>query len=104
VLSCKLQRVKTEAIFQKHVFFIQNLGFTAQTEARRISFEESPRFERIHEESYRSFGFDLVPIARESLSDRVNAIKRSARSKAPRLIIAQSPVGQNLSRLCEKSD
>jgi predicted ATPase len=47
-LSRELQRIKTEAIFQKHVFFIQNLGFIAPTETRRISFEESLRFEQIH--------------------------------------------------------
>jgi len=68
-LSRELQRVKTEAIFQKRVFFIQNLGFITPTEARRISFEETLRFERVHEETYRNFGFELVPIAPGSLSE-----------------------------------
>ncbi len=79
-LSRELKRVETEAIFQKRVFFIQNLSFITPTEARRIGFEESLRFERIHEETYRNFGFELVPIAPGSLLDRVDAIKRSARS------------------------
>jgi predicted ATPase len=77
-LSRELKRLETEAIFQKHVFFMQNLGFITPTEGRRISFEESLRFERIHEETYRSFGFELLPIAPGSLLDRVEAIKRSA--------------------------
>ncbi|MFL5266794.1 MAG: AAA family ATPase [Stellaceae bacterium] len=68
-LSRELKRAKTEAIFQKRVFFIQNLGFITPTEARRISFEETLRFERVHEETYRNFGFELVPIAPGSLSE-----------------------------------
>ena len=78
-LSRELQRVEAEAIFQKRVFFIQNLGFITPTEARRISFEESLRFERVHEEIYRNFGFEFVPVIPGSLSDRVDAIKCSAR-------------------------
>ena len=74
----ELKRVETEAIYQKRVFFIQNLGFVTPTEARRISFEESLHFERVHEEIYRNFGFELVLLAPGRLLDRVDAIKRSA--------------------------
>jgi predicted ATPase len=80
-LSQELKRIEIEAIYQKRVFFVQNLGFITPTQARRISFEESLRFERVHEETYRSFGFELVPIAPGGLQDRVDAIKRSARSE-----------------------
>jgi predicted ATPase len=48
---------------------MQSLGFITPTEARRISFAESLRFERVHEETYRNFGFELVPIAPGSLSE-----------------------------------
>jgi predicted ATPase len=74
-LSRELERIKTEAIYQRRVFFIQNLGFIAPTEARRISFEDALRFERIHEETYRNFGFEMVSVEPGSLSDRVAAIK-----------------------------
>jgi len=74
-LSRELERVKTEAIFQKRVFFIRNLGFITATEARRISFEETLRFEQIHEETYRKFGFDLVFVDAGSVLERVGAIK-----------------------------
>jgi hypothetical protein len=43
-LSRELKRIEAEAIYQKRVFFIQNLGVITPTEARRISFEESLRF------------------------------------------------------------
>ena len=76
-LTQELARLAREAAFQKRVFFISNLGFVTPTEARRISFEEALRFERIHEETYRSHGFDLVPIAPAPLEQRVDAIKRT---------------------------
>ena len=74
-LSRELERIQGEAIFQKRVFFVRNLGFITPTEARRISFEDSLRFERIHEETYRKFGFEIVPVEAGGLSDRVAAIK-----------------------------
>ncbi|HXO94260.1 MAG TPA: AAA family ATPase, partial [Candidatus Acidoferrum sp.] len=60
LLAGELDRVKKESIFQSRVFFIRNLGFITPTEARRISFEETLRFEKIHEDTYRDFGFELV--------------------------------------------
>jgi len=74
-LARELERVKTEVIFQKRVLFIRNLGFTTATEARRISFEETPRFEQIHEETYRKFGFELVFVEAGSVLERIGAIK-----------------------------
>jgi predicted ATPase len=76
-LSRELARLEMEAIFQRRVFFIQNLGFIKPTESRRISFEDALRFERVHEETYRKYGFERVFIAPGSLSDRVDAIKRA---------------------------
>jgi predicted ATPase len=78
-LSSELERVKTEAIYERRVFFIRNLGFVTPTEARRISFEETVRFERVHEETYRDFGFDLVSVKAGSLKERVNLIKAAIR-------------------------
>jgi predicted ATPase len=75
MLSRELERIQAEKIYQKQVFFIRNLGFIKPTEARRISFDESLRFEQIHEETYRTFGFEIVSIEPGSLADRVKAIK-----------------------------
>lgn len=73
-LSCELERISTEAIFHRSVFFVRNLGFISPSEARRISFEEALRFERIHEETYRRFGFELIYIEPGSPSERATAI------------------------------
>jgi predicted ATPase len=74
-LSSELERVKKEAIYQNRVFFIRNLGFVTPTEVRRISFEETLRFEKVHDQIYREFGFELVSVEPASLAERVNIIK-----------------------------
>lgn len=74
--SRELKRIQTEAIYQKRVFFIENLGFITPTEARRINFAEARRFEQVHEEIYSTFGFELVPITPGSVLNRAAAIKQ----------------------------
>jgi len=55
------------------------LASSPPTEARRISFEETVRFEKIHEETYRDFGFELVSVGSGSLVERVSIIKAAIR-------------------------
>ena len=75
-LANEMERIREEKIYERQVFFIEHLGFCERTQARRISFEDSLRFEKLHEETYRSFGYEIVKIAPEKLSDRVEQIKR----------------------------
>ncbi len=82
-LAQELERLRTEEIFEREVFFIRNLGFVAPTEARRISFEEALRFEQIHERTYRDMGFAIVWIEPGSVADRVAAIKRAVQAAGP---------------------
>jgi len=78
-LTSELERIKKEAIYQPRVFFIRNLGFITPTEARRITFEETVRFEKIHEEAYWDFGFELISVEPGSLAERVSIIKEAIR-------------------------
>jgi len=78
-LAGELERVQKEAIYQNRVFFVRNLGFVTPTEARRISFEETVRFEKLHEETYLDFGFELVSVERGSIEERVSVIKAAIR-------------------------
>ena len=80
VLMRELERIQTEAVYQQRVFLIRNLGFIRPTEARRITFEEALRFERIHEETYRKFRFELVPVGPGEVYDRVRLIKAEVSS------------------------
>lgn len=76
----ELDRIRTKSVFDRHVFFIRNLGFIAPTEARRISFEEALRFEQIHDETYRNLGFELVLIEPGPVAERIAAILGHVRS------------------------
>jgi predicted ATPase len=74
-LADEMERIEKAQTYQKQVFFIENLGFCEPTAARRISFEDSLRFERVHEETYRSFGYECVRVASQTLSTRVEQIR-----------------------------
>jgi predicted ATPase len=84
LLADELERVRQEGIYDNRVFFIRNLGFITPTDARRISFEETVRFEKIHEEAYRGFCFELVSIEPGTLTERVSTIK-AAIDSTPRM-------------------
>ncbi|MFC5826398.1 AAA family ATPase [Nonomuraea insulae] len=76
-LSAEIERIAREQVYDQHVFFVRNLGFCEPTEARRISFEDSLTFERLHEETYRTFGFHLIDIPAGPLPERVTVIRRA---------------------------
>ncbi|SDK75258.1 AAA family ATPase [Nonomuraea jiangxiensis] len=74
-LSAEIDRITREQVYDPHVFFVRNLGFCEPTEARRISFEESLEFERLHERTYRDFGFRLIDVPAGPLPERVTTIR-----------------------------
>lgn len=73
-LAAELDRIGRERVYERQVFFIRNLGFCEPTEARRITFEDSLAFERIHEESYRELGFEIVEVPAAGLDERVSLV------------------------------
>ncbi|MFJ9245609.1 AAA family ATPase [Streptomyces sp. NPDC101776] len=73
-LSAEIDRITREEIYERQVFFVRTIGFCEPTAARRISFEDSLEFERIHEESYRLFGYDLVDVPAGEVGDRAALI------------------------------
>ncbi|MFI7152687.1 AAA family ATPase [Nonomuraea sp. NPDC050022] len=75
-LTRELERIEAEQIYEKKVFFVQNLGFVTPTDARLITFEESLRFEQVHQDAYASLGYECVLIAPGVLMDRVAAVKK----------------------------
>lgn len=79
VLQAELDRVVRVRVFEKKVFFARSLGFVEPSAARRISLEEALRFEQIHEETYRRYGFDIHWIEPASLAERVDVIRRAIR-------------------------
>ena len=76
-LAEELKLIEEESLFEKHVFFIRNLGFITHTDARRITWDEALRFERIHEEWYRRSGFVLIEVAEGRIEERTALIKNA---------------------------
>jgi predicted ATPase len=74
-LANELERIRREGVYEQQVFFIRNLGYITPTEARRISFEESLQFEKVHEDTYRSFGFEILDIEPGQVIERVHSIR-----------------------------
>ena len=75
-LRAELERIQREAIYQPRVLFVETLGFVEPTAVRRISYEDSLRFEQVHADVYRRFGYELVRIGRGDLSQRLEAAMR----------------------------
>ena len=74
-LRDEADRILRERVFADRVFFVENQGFVAPTDARRITFEDSLAFERVHRETYGRFGFDLVAIPRGPLAERAARVE-----------------------------
>lgn len=73
-LMQEIERIKKYNIYDQKVFFIDNLGFIENTDARQISYEESLEFEKIHLDAYEKFGFSCVHIPAGSIEERVKLI------------------------------
>jgi predicted ATPase len=79
-LAAELDRMAAGRIYEQAVFFVRNQGFVAPTAARRISFEDSLAFERLHEDVYREHGFELIEVPAGPLAGRAALICRAVQS------------------------
>lgn len=77
LLASEVSRIVAEGTYETTVFFVRNQGFVQPTAARRISFDDSLVFERLHEETYRDLGFSLVEVPASPLADRVALIRQT---------------------------
>ncbi len=77
VLRKELARIVDDKVYEKRVFFLENLGFVTPTEARRITYEQSVIFEIVHRVSYEEYGFECVNIPAVSVQQRTELILES---------------------------
>jgi predicted ATPase len=59
------------------VFFVRHRGAIERTAARQISFEESLDFERLHEDTYRDLGFELVDVPDAAVAERADLVEQA---------------------------
>jgi len=74
-LLAELERIERENIYQREVFFLEHLGFCEPTSVRKITFEESLLFEKIHVDIYTALGYHLIKVAPEPLPQRVELVE-----------------------------
>ena len=82
VLDAEIARITEAGYFDRRVFFVRPLGFVEPTEVRRISYEESLAFERLHEIEYQRLGFEIVDVPVGPVTERAAAIDARIRSWA----------------------
>src|SRR5471030_1285336 len=68
-LSEEIERIRREDVYERRVFFVRDIGFIEPTDARRITFEQSVEFERIHVQTYLRLGYELVDVPRADVAD-----------------------------------
>jgi predicted ATPase len=76
LLTREISRILAGGVYDPRAFFIRNQGFVESTAARRISFEDSLAFERLHEQTYRDLGFQLTDVPPAPLAARAAAIQQ----------------------------
>ena len=74
VLARSLRAIERERFYARRVFFLRNLGFIVNTAARQISFEDTLRFEQVHEVVYRRLGYELVFVETGGVEERARQI------------------------------
>ncbi len=77
-LNAEIERLVKKNIYDKKVFFVEGLGFIQHTAARRISMDEAKRFEEVHLQVYREYGFELIPIAPAGVVQRADQLLANA--------------------------
>ena len=82
-LAAELDRVLTGRVYEPEVFFVRNQGFVTPTAARRIGFDDSLRFERIHEQVYAEFGFRLTDVPAGPVPERAALVAAAVGLRAP---------------------
>ena len=83
-LAAELDRVLTGRVYEPEVFFVRNQGFVTPTAARRIGFDDSLRFERVHEQVYAELGFRLTDVPAGPVPERAALIAAAVGLRAPR--------------------
>ena len=80
VLEDAVARALAEKLFHRQVLFVRLLDTIEQTAARRIGLVEARAFERVHEATYRRFGFELVEVEPGTILRRLDRVLATARA------------------------
>jgi predicted ATPase len=83
LLDGEISQALADGNYEPTVFFVRNQGFVQPTAARRITYEDSLTFERLHEQVYKDLGFQLVEVPPGPLADRTALIRQAVAQQRP---------------------
>lgn len=69
-LSGEIDRILRRRVYEHQVLFVRPIGCCEPTAARRISYEDSLAFERLHEAEYARLGFEIIDIPAGTVAER----------------------------------
>jgi predicted ATPase len=76
-LVAEVERIQDERIYASQALFCDLLGFITPTEARRLSMADAQRFEAVHANVYRHFGYELIRLPPAGLETRFEMVMSS---------------------------
>jgi len=83
LLTEEVARMINEQLYQRRVLLVQPLGFITPTAARRITYQDSLVFHRIHEAVYREHSYELVDVPPASVTERLTLVEKLIAPTAP---------------------
>jgi predicted ATPase len=78
-LTAELARIERDDVYERRVFFIETLGFITNTEVRRITYEDTLKFEAVHRDVYGRLGYELIPIPAADVETRFEWVRAAIR-------------------------
>jgi predicted ATPase len=82
-LTAEIDRILDGGVYERRVFFARSLGFVQPTAARRIGLADSLEFEKVHEQTYRELGFDLIEVPAAAVPERLALIAAAVGLRGP---------------------
>jgi predicted ATPase len=70
----EVERIGRERVYEPEVFFVETLGFVTLTAIRRISYDDTLRFEAVHADVYRRCGFELIRVQKSDVETRARLV------------------------------
>lgn len=74
LLLKEIERIQAEEIYDKRVFFFENLGYCKNTTIRQINFNDVLKFEQIHREVYSFFNYNCILVPAVAVDLRIQEI------------------------------
>lgn len=82
-LAAELERIVDERVYRREVFLVRPIGFCTPSAARRIDYPASLAFERVHQDSYRHYGFRLLDVPPGPVPARADLVADTLARLAP---------------------